>query len=447
VPDPNPVPDPNSVPDPKSVPDPNPVPDPKLGSGTETDFVVVGAGPAGIAAACIAAEHGLRVAVFDQGELPGGQIWRGASPTAPGAAWRERFAKSGAAYFSGASVVDLATGSDTVSLTVERANGATVASARSVLLATGARELLLPFPGWTLPGVMGAGGAQALLKSGLNVAGKRVVVAGTGPLILAVAAAMRDAGADVLRVLEQASLANVIRFSTGLWRSPATLAQAIALGPRIHPARFRAGAWVVAAHGADSLQAVTIHEGGADRRLDCDMLCVGMGLVPSTELARLAGCDVRAGFGGVRTDAEQRTSVPNIFAAGESAGVGGMMPAVAQGIIVGLTVAGQDVPKNLRKRRDTLHSIAARMHAAFALRDELRHLARPDTLVCRCEDVPLGDVSACDSIRAAKLYTRCGMGPCQGRICGASLQFLLGWESDTIRQPVQPARVSTVISS
>lgn len=424
----------------------NPAPTNQHLPSNEVDLAVVGAGPAGIAAACVAAERGLSVAVLDQGEQPGGQIWRGRAPHAPGGTWRTRFFQSGAGYFPRACVIDLETSAGGALLRVERPHDAGVVNARAVLLATGARELLLPFPGWTLPGVMGAGGAQALLKSGLGVSGKRVIVAGTGPLIVAVAAAMRDAGANVLRVLEQASLASVVRFSTGLWRSPGTLVQAIQLGPRTGPSRFRTSAWIVAAHGDNHLSSVTIRDARGEHQLDCDMLCVGMGLVPSTELARLAGCEAYPGFGGVRTDDVQRTSVANVFAAGETAGVGGMMPAIVQGMIVGHAVARHPIPAALVTRRRRLETIARRMHEAFALRDELKLLATPDTLVCRCEDVSLAQVTACDSMRAAKLYTRCGMGPCQGRICGGALQFLLGWESDSIRQPVQPARVSTVTS-
>jgi len=410
------------------------------------DLAVVGAGPAGIAAACVAAEFGSSVAVLDQGEQPGGQIWRGQAPHAPGGAWRTRFFQSGAVYYPRTPVIDLETSSSGALLKLERSRDAGVVGARAVLLATGARELLLPFPGWTLPGVMGAGGAQALLKSGFDVRGKRLIVAGTGPLIIAVAAAMRDAGARVLRVLEQASLRSVVRFSTGLWRSPETLAQAIQIGQRTGPSRFRTSAWIAAAHGDNQLSSVTVHDARGEHQLECDMLCVGMGLVPSTELARLAGCDVHPGFGGVRTDDIQRTSVANVFAAGETAGVGGMTPAIVQGMIVGHAVADRPVPAALLSRRRRLQTIASRMHEAFALRDELKILATPATVVCRCEDVSLAQVAACGSLRAAKLYTRCGMGPCQGRICGGALQFLLGWESDSIRLPVQPARVSTVIS-
>jgi NADPH-dependent 2,4-dienoyl-CoA reductase/sulfur reductase-like enzyme len=411
------------------------------------DLLVVGAGPAGIAAACVAASHGLSVVVADQGDLPGGQIWRGQSPDGEGLVWRKRFIRSGARFLPRASVLDLRGDEQSVIATVEDETGAGVIRAGHVLIATGARELLLPFPGWTLPWVLGAGGAQALLKSGMDVSGKRAIVAGTGPLILAVAAMLRDSGARVLRVLEQASLASATRFSTMLWRAPHMLTQASQLGSRVGVARYRTSAWVVAAHGDDRLRAVTFRDPFGTRTMDCDVLCNGMGLVPSTELARLAGCEIRPAAGGVGVDHVQRTNVPRVFAAGEAVGVGGAALATVQGMIVGYTVAGRDIPTEFFARRARLAVIANQMLRSFAPRDALRDVTTPETLVCRCEDVPLAAVSPYDSARAAKLYTRCGMGPCQGRVCGAAMQFLRGWEPDTIRQPVQPARVSTLTSA
>jgi NADPH-dependent 2,4-dienoyl-CoA reductase/sulfur reductase-like enzyme len=278
----------------------------------------------------------------------------------------------------------------------------------------------------------------------MRVTGKRVVVAGTGPLILAVAALLRESGAHVLRVLEQASLANTARFATTLWRSPAAVQQATELGANRGLLRYRTSAWVAAAHGSGALRAVTIRDSRGERTIECDMLCCGMGLIPNTELARLAGCAVRPGFEGIAVDETLRTSVPRVFAAGEAVGVGGAVLAVVQGMIVGYTLAGREIPPMLLKRRVRLATIARQMQRSFALRDELRQLVTAQTLVCRCEDVEFGAAAACGSARAAKLYTRCGMGPCQGRICGAAMQFLRGWEPDSIRQPVQPARVSTL---
>ena len=139
--------------------------------------------------------------------------------------------------------------------------------------------------------------------------------------------------------------------------------------------------------------------------------------------------------------------MPSIYCAGESTGVGGMDLSVAEGEIAGLAAAGRGPDGTLIAKRSSLHRVAARMDAAFALRPELRSLARPDTIVCRCEDVTLGALERSWTSRQAKLYTRAGMGPCQGRVCGAALEFLHGWSPDVVRLPAEPVRVSTLIAS
>jgi NADPH-dependent 2,4-dienoyl-CoA reductase/sulfur reductase-like enzyme len=317
--------------------------------------------------------------------------------------------------------------------------------AARVVLATGARERFLPFPGWTLPGVVGVGGAQALLKAGSDVAGKRAVVAGTGPLLLPVAASLARAGARVALVAEQAGRAAVTRFAATLWRRPGLLLQAARYRAAFAGTPYATGTWVTNVEGDRRVQRVTVTDGRGARTLDCDLLCVGYGLVPSTELARLAGCAVAGGA--VVVDARQETSVPGIHCAGEPTGIGGAELAVVEGRIAGLAAAGRDdEAAALRPARDRLRAAAAAMERAFAPRAELRATCTADTIVCRCEDVPLGALDPSWTPRQAKLYTRAGMGPCQGRVCGAALDFLLGWPADTVRPPVEPILLSTYLA-
>ena len=199
-------------------------------SGGDWDVLVVGAGPAGIAASVSAREAGARVMLIDEGPAPGGQIWRPGvrrGQTGLAGQWLHRLDKSGVTVLRSTAAVDLwPSESRGVVVLAEASGGGFQIAAHSVVLATGARERFLPFPGWTLPNVFGVGAAQALLKGGLSVRGRRVVVAGTGPLVLAVAASLARAGANLELVAEQAPPLRVARFAFGLWRTPSLLVHA-----------------------------------------------------------------------------------------------------------------------------------------------------------------------------------------------------------------------------
>lgn len=421
------------------------LPDIPLRDTDRADVVVVGGGPAGIAAASRAAESGKRVVLVDEGLGPGGQIWRpkpnGMVPRGA-SSWIERLRRSGAITRATTSVIDVQQSSSGFLIRAESMGRAIAIEADAIVLATGARERFLPFPGWTLPNVFGIGGAQALLKSGASFRGKRVVIAGTGPLLLPVAASLAASGARVKLVAEQATSASVIRFASGLWRTPRRLAQAIAYRSAFRRARYRTGTWVAAASGDDRLRAVTLTDGAHSSSIDCDVLCTAFGLVPNTELAILLGCELQDGV--VVVDEQQATSIPGVFCAGEPTGIGGVDLAVLEGELAGLAAAGRSSDARLLSRRRGLDREATALDRAFALRPELAALATDDTIVCRCEDVPSSAVRREWTPRQAKLYTRIGMGPCQGRICGAAMECTLGWPRDTKRPPIQPVRLSTL---
>ena len=421
------------------------VPDsPGLETG-HADVVIVGGGPAGIAAATRAGESGKHTMLIDEGLGPGGQIWRpranGMVPRAA-ARWIERLNRSGAITRTTTSVVDLQQSSNGILIRAESIGRPMMIESAAIVLATGARERFLPFPGWTLPNVFGIGGAQALLKSGASFRDKRIVIAGTGPLLLPVAASLAASGADVKLVAEQATSASVIRFASGLWRTPARLAQAIAYRSAFWRTRYRTGTWVAAASGDDRLRAVTLTDGARRWSIDCDVLCTAFGLVPNTELATLLGCELQDGIAVV--DDRQATSIPGVFCAGEPTGIGGVDLAVLEGELAGFAAAGRSPDLRLLRRRRGLEREAEALDRAFALRPELAALAVDDTIVCRCEDVRSGAVRREWTPRQAKLYTRIGMGPCQGRICGAALECTAGWPCDAKRPPIQPARLSTL---
>ena len=190
------------------------------------DVLVIGAGPAGLAAGACAAECGVKVGIVDDNPAPGGQIWRGESAKTSSAAapWIRRLQSTGAQVLCGTQVFHQ---TQPGSLLAEAQNGLLDLRYRKLIVATGAREMFLPFPGWTLPNVMGAGGLQAMVKSGLPIAGKRVLVAGSGPLLLAVAAYLRQHGAEIPMICEQASRYSLASFGLTLLREPAKLRQGL----------------------------------------------------------------------------------------------------------------------------------------------------------------------------------------------------------------------------
>ena len=410
------------------------------------DVVIVGAGPAGMAAAVAASKSGRRVCILDDNPTAGGQIWRGfdaaSTNTYPGAAvlspLSRQFHKTLAASHFGSRVVDHPAPRV---LRIESEHGCSDLSFEHLIVATGARERFLPFPGWTLPGVMGAGGLQAIVKSGLSIAGKRVVVAGSGPLLPAVAAGLAKHGAQIVGIFEQAPLHRLVRFGMTLVARPGKLREGLRYRSATLYAPYCAGSWVTRAHGSDRLQSVTVKIRGVDRELECDYLACGFHLVPNLELPRLLGCAIENGY--VRVDANQQSSVDRIFCVGELTGIGGLEKALCEGEIAGLACSTESA-SHLFARRNRLTRFARRLDAAFALRPEMAQLAGDDTFVCRCEDVPRRALDACRDWREAKLYTRCGMGPCQGRICGPAAEILFGWKHDSVRPPLTPTRVDTI---
>jgi len=421
-------------------------------SRRECDVLVVGAGPAGIAAACRAAECGRSVLLADENPACGGQIWRAdrsSAGTPVAAAWLARLAASRVEILPGAAAFEA--DADAGVIRFEHEFETVEVHCRRLVLATGARELFLPFPGWTLPGVVGAGGLQALVKGGFPVALRRVVVAGSGPLLLAVAGVLSQHGADLLGVFEQAPLADLIRFSLRLWAFPKKLLEAAGLAMAARGVPLRAGWWVMAAGGASGgvsednarLKWVKLTDGWRETKVECDLLACGYGLRPNTELAQLIGCRVSAGA--VAVDEFQNTSVDGVLAAGEVTGIGGAELSLEEGSVAGYAAA--DEPDRARAHfaaRARYRGFAAALERAFTLRQELKGAVTAETIVCRCEDVTAGRLGEFKSWKEAKLGSRCGMGACQARTCGPAAEFLYGWGAGSVRPPVLPVRVGTL---
>ena len=341
-------------------------------------IVVVGAGPAGIAAALAANECGRAVTVIDENPAPGGQIWRGDSSQR----WVVRFRNAGIPLMAGARVV----WGD---------------PARRILLLL--LLLLLAF------GDRLQQGAVWQLQ---------------GPLLLAVAAYLRGKGANIRLIAEQTPAASLWPFAWNLAKRPAKSLQGLRLAWDLAGVPYVPASWVTSANGDGRLQSVVLNRRGAVVTEECDYLAVGFGLQASTELATLlAGPDTLVAATGDADLALLEGRAAGYRAAGNVQKAAAMDP-------------------ELRRAR----AFADDLDKTFALRDELRHLAGADTIVCRCEDVPLGRLEGRDSFRDAKLHTRCGMGPCQGRICGPALNFLFGWPDTSQRPPILPARIGTLLA-
>ncbi|MFK3840968.1 FAD-dependent oxidoreductase [Serratia sp. NPDC087055] len=404
------------------------------------DVLIVGAGPAGLAAACAAAESGRSVLVLDDNLRPGGQIWRDgpnvALPTLAQQYRRAVEAKSNITLLNGVKIVAQC---GPQSILYEDAADSGTVEYQKLILCCGARELLLPFPGWTLPGVTGAGGLQAQIKQGLPIKGERVVIAGSGPLLLAVANSVASAGGEVIMLAEQAPVSQIAAFAGGLWRWPVKLRQSFALAN----SHYRPGCHVLEALGEQRLKAVRIKKGGRVVTLDCERLACGFGLVANIELAMLLGCRIDNDVIAVGDD--QQTSQANIYAAGECTGIGGSELALAEGAIAGYAATGNlENMQALTAQRAKWQQFSDAVARAFMLNPALKALATPETLLCRCEDVSLGEVSGLPDWTSAKLRSRCGMGACQGKICATAARHVFGWQFSTPRIPLTPVRGATL---
>lgn len=404
------------------------------------DVLVVGGGPAGIAAAGSAAAAGARVGLVDDNPAFGGQIWRrGAASSVPKAArpWIEALELHNVQPLCQATVIDAPAPGRLLAVS----NGAPLSLRYGrLILATGALEVFCPFPGWTLPGVMGLGGLQAMVKQGLDVRRRRVLVAGSGPLLLAVADLLKRQGAQVTAIIEQAERRRMLCFARRLWNRPGKLRQAASYGSSLIGVPKYFDAWPIRVDPGEEESApllVDVRTAGEGRKtFECDLLACGFGLRPNVSLARYLGCRITDGK--VSVDPVGRTSLDEIFCAGEPTGIGGVDAALIEGRIAGLVAAGGKPRSQDLKRRRAERRFADSLASTFALNESLHGSVDASTIVCRCEDVTWGAIAPFDDLRDCKLKTRCGMGPCQGRVCGGALQILKGWTPEKVRPPFFP---------
>lgn len=417
------------------------------------DLIVVGGGPAGIAAAVAARRYGGVVAVLDENPAAGGQVYRPEpaafereAPTPEridGDRLRAALATSGAQVFFEHRVWSVGPGFRVDALGPE---GPTALTSPALIVATGASERVVPFPGWTLPGVIGLAAATILLKSQRMLPGRTTLVAGCGPLLVAVAAGILKAGGEVCAVVDVAG--------TRAW-----LARLLALASR--PDLLRRGiGWIAALRAARvpmlSRQAIRAVEptgrelrvsivpvdaagaptAGATRTFDVDCVAVGNGLTPGSDVSRVLRArhryDAAAGGWIVASEECGLTSVPGLYVVGDGSGIAGAAAAEHHGELAGLAAmhalgrvdatAFAQARARVQRRLRNARRFGRAMAGLMALRPAQVAAVPGDTVVCRCEDVTRAEIecaidNGAHDVNQVKAWTRCGMGPCQGRSC------------------------------
>ncbi|KFG97818.1 (2Fe-2S)-binding protein [Burkholderia paludis] len=455
------------------------------------DLIIVGAGPAGMACALDATRAGLGVLVLDENPTPGGQIYRnvGYSPLpdstllgedyTQGADLVVRFLQSGVRYWPETLVWQI---TRTLEISFTRRGATTVSGqirAKAVVIANGAYERPCPVPGWTLPGVMGVGAAQTLLKSSALLPAGPVVLAGSGPLMYLFAWQLIQANRPPAALLDTTPARNYWRALAdlpGALRTPAYLLK----GRRLLSAIRRSGiprirhVTQLSVEGDGRAESVRYTAGGRTSTLQANVVLLHQGVVPNVQLTRSIGCEHRWDEAQLcwhpRTDAWGETTVPNLFIAGDGAGIHGALAARTAGALTALTVCHrlgalsrdaldrQAAP--LRRHLDRHRAVRPFLDTLYRPADAFRRPA-DETIVCRCEEVSAGEIRAmarlgCTGPNQSKSFSRCGMGPCQGRLCGLTVAELLAEAHAKpvaevgyyrIRPPIKPVSLGDLAAS
>jgi NADPH-dependent 2,4-dienoyl-CoA reductase/sulfur reductase-like enzyme len=449
------------------------------------DLIIIGAGPAGMAAALTAAKLGLKTALLDEQPRPGGQIYRNVTQVAPdasgilgtdylhGRTLAAPLADAGIDRHFATTAWDIAADLTVSALSAERSFQLRAAQ---IIVATGAMERASPIPGWTLPGVLNAGAAQIALKSGSAIPAGKIVLAGGGPLLLLVACQLLAAGAEIAGVVETSPPSNrlaAIPYLAQALLAPKLLSKGLGMMWRLR----RAGvAWFTAAdglavEGRDRAAALRFTSAGQQHRLGADIVLLHHGVVPNTQISRLLRVDHDWNDAQLawqpRLDPFGATSLPGLRIAGDGGGIAGALAAEAAGEIAAIGAAHALGQISLDERNRLAKKPKRALRAQIRIRPFLDALYRPpewivapsgDTIVCRCEEVTARQIVGmvelgCLGPNQTKFFSRCGMGPCQGRMCGLGVTCILSRELGAtpetvgayrIRSPLKPVPLAAI---
>jgi thioredoxin reductase/bacterioferritin-associated ferredoxin len=442
------------------------------GGVKDPELIIIGAGPGGIAAAVEAARAGVTVKILDENPKPGGRIYgqlndgfklinprflgpdfeKGQELLAEFHNFREKIDHRHDALVFGTF--------ENREMAFHQAGKGERLRYNKIVVATGAYDRPVPFPGWTLPGVLTAGGAQTLVKMQRVLPGKNILFAGTGPLQLVVANQVMDGGGKVEAILEAGEINNWLKLIKGFSRNWGLLTD----GLKYMRAIRKAGVPLLRKHiilearGDHQVEEAVIAEVDKDwraientrRTLKVDTICLGYGLVPSVELTRLVGCQHRYApdLGGwiPERDEDMQTSVAGVFAVGDGAGVAGSIMAMLEGRVAGISIArslGYISSEEARRRKKPYLNDMKRIGQLRDALDQISYprpglfeLARDDTIICRCEELTLGDIKnaigkGTVEMNELKRLTRMGMGRCQGRMCAPAVQEIIAAQTQT----------------
>lgn len=440
----------------------------------------MGAGPAGLSAAIEARSWGLSVTVLDEQAAMGGQIYRGVDASnaklravlgedyAAGAALTKAFAQSGARHIAGASVWNV--GRD-LKINYLRDGASQVLEARSIVLASGAMERPFPVPGWTLPGVMGAGAAQILIKSAGAFPREPAVLAGCGPLLYLLAVQYLQAGVQIKAVVHTTQRSDYLRAMphlTGALRGWQDLRKGMRMLKQLrrHHVPVYAGADSISIKGEHRAEALCFTHKGVERRIEASLVLLHQGVVPNTQIswslrAKHNWSDAQLCWL-PETDEDGQIEDTRIYIAGDSRGIVGAKASAAQGRLAAIAIASKLQRPGATERQARGNQWRAELQKHLYIRSFLDALYRPRdshrmpnddaVLVCRCEEVTAGQIRkyvevGCQGPNQTKAFGRCGMGPCQGRLCGLTVTEMIAQARDVspqvvgyyrIRPPIKP---------
>ncbi len=458
----------------------------------KVDLVVLGAGPAGVAAANVASKEGAEVVIIDENSSAGGQIYR-----APPNEFQPQNSFKSDEFREGEKQRNILENSDLTALFKHRVwsvssdlvvstvgpNGLSSWHARSLIIANGALERIIPFPGWTIPGVIGLAASTILLKSQYVLPGQSTVVAGCGPLLIAVANGIIKSGGKVSAIIDLNSKSDWIKAFPRLLSRPDQLFKGMSWFANI----MKAGIKIYGGHAVTNTKQVDnvlrisiapINSAGSildsknQKIVEGDCLAIGHGLFPSTEITRLLKAkhiyDPLKGGWVPLIDDDFRSSIPGVYIAGDATGISGAFSAVQKGRIAGMAavrdlnvMSSQKYKAKIKseliilKKNENFGKAAVRL---MKFRPELIQTITSETIVCRCEDVFRSEIdeaieSGARDLNQLKAWTRCGMGPCQGRTCSEAIEAILASKVGsrelagqwTGRTPLRPVPIEQII--